>query len=116
MASSCPSFPQGKVREIIERTNDTGREHGFVRCHDGSVSTVVSGDESKMSIGEAVKQCDLDAGKIDVVHTHPNGVKRLSGADREVAAHEDVGAVCVAVDGGEVLCEQVSECEFEVGQ
>lgn len=116
MASSCPSFPQGKVREIIEETNETGKEHGFVRCADGSVSKVVSGGEDRMNISDAVKECDLDAGPIDVVHTHPNGTERLSAADREVATHEDVGSVCVAVDGGKVVCEMVDNCEFEVGE
>lgn len=114
--SSCPTFPQGKLKEIIEETVDTGREHGFVRCGDGSVSDVVSGGESKMSIGEAVDECNLDDGPVDIVHTHPNGAKRLSDADRKVAALDDAGSVCVAVEGGEVVCEMVEECDFEVGE
>lgn len=113
---ACPNLPDGKVREIIERTVETGNEHGFVVCGDGSMSDVVEGGKSKMKIEKAVKQCDLSSGEIDIVHTHPNGVKKLSKPDRQVAAHDKVGSVCVAVDGGDIVCESVESCDMAVGK
>lgn len=114
--SQCPNLPSGKVREIIQRTNETGNEHGFARCADGSVSEIASGGKTGMNIGGAIDECDLDDGPVHVVHTHPNGVADLSGQDRKVAADENVASVCVAVDGGELYCEMTDSCESEVDE
>ena len=101
---------------MIEQTVKTGNEHGFVRCADDSTSEILEGGSSGMDIGPAVEQCDLDNGPVDIVHTHPNGVERLSKQDREVAADENIQNVCVAVEGGNVRCERVEACETEVEQ
>lgn len=111
---SCPAFPTGKVREIIEQTADTGKEHAFVRCADGTTTDVVEGQESQLDITGAVESCDLDEGPVDIIHTHPNGVDRLSKEDMKVAASDDVESVCVAVEDGKVRCEMVDSCEMEV--
>lgn len=110
----CPRLPTGKVKEIIQKTNETGNEHGFAVCGDGSASSIASGGKTGMNIGGAIDECDLDDGPVHVVHTHPNGVADLSKQDREVAASDDVATVCVAVDGGELYCERVEGCKDKV--
>lgn len=111
---ACPTLPTGKVREILKRTEKTGREHGFAVCADGSTSEIQSGGKTNLDIGDAIESCNLDKGPVSVVHTHPNGVKDLSDPDRKVAAHEDIESVCVAVSGGETKCESVDTCEREI--
>lgn len=111
---SCPNFPDKKVREIINRTVETGREHAFVVCEDGTATDIVSGTESSLDIGEAIESCGMDNKPVDIVHTHPNGVDELSKQDRSVAASDDVSSVCVAVEGGSMKCEMVSSCKPEV--
>lgn len=112
--AECPVLPDAKVREIINKTVETGNEHAFVKCADGSTSDIVKGGKSSLDIQEAVESCDLDDGPIDVVHTHPNGIEHLSKQDREVAAADAIKNVCVAVEGGNVRCESVETCESEV--
>lgn len=113
---ACPRFPQGKLREIIERTIQTGNEHGFVRCADGSTSQIVSGDEGSMNIEPAMQQCNLNAGPVEVVHTHPNGNENLSNADRDVAASDEVDAVCATTPDGKMRCEAIASCNDTVEQ
>lgn len=112
--ASCPTFPVGDVRDMIEQTEETGREHAIVKCGDGSTSDVIEGGYSSTNIGEEIEACDLNDGDIDVIHTHPNGVTDLSKQDREVAASEHVDHVCAANTDGEIHCERVESCEREV--
>ena len=112
---ACPRFPTGKVREILERTEQTGNEHAVIMCGDGSTTDVIEGGKTGLNFGDEMEQCNLADGPIDVIHTHPNGVSRLSDQDRKVAAlDDDVENVCVAVEGGEIVCESVDTCETEV--
>lgn len=113
---SCPTFPTGKVREMIEKTADTRKEHAIVRCSDGSTSEVVSGEHASTNVAEQIESCDLDAGPVDVIHTHPNDVNRLSDQDRKVAASDAVGSVCVATTDGRMTCEMVESCTPEIEQ
>jgi len=112
--ASCPTFPTGKVREIIKRTVDTGNEHAFVRCGDGDTTEIVKGGKTSLDISGAIDACNMSDGPVDVIHTHPNGVDRLSDQDRQVAAEDDIRAVCVAVEGGDVQCEMIDSCAPEV--
>ena len=110
---SCPVLPEQHVREILQKTRETGNEHVFGVCADGSVTDPVEGQKTKAETDSTINQCDLDNGPVHLVHTHPNGVKRLSDKDREAAAHEDIASVCVAVSDG-IVCESVDRCEPEV--
>lgn len=110
--SGCPQFPAGKIAEIIERTAQTGNEHGFVRCADGHTSKIVKGGKTSMSIESAVQECDLSNGPVDVIHTHPNGVADLSDQDRKAGADPNIRSVC-AVGGDDVYCEMTQSCGFK---
>lgn len=110
--SKCPQFPAGKVRDIINQTAQTGNEHGFVRCANGSTSNIVKGGKTSMNIESAIQQCDLRNGPVDVIHTHPNGVADLSDKDRQAAASPNIKSVC-AVGNGDVYCEMTESCAFK---
>lgn len=114
--ASCPNFPTGKLKTMLEKTAESGKEHAVVKCGDGSTSKVVSGGDSRVNVSDAVEQCDLDDGPVSIAHTHPNGVKELSKQDRQVAASENVESVCVAIEDGEMKCEIIETCESEVEQ
>lgn len=113
---ACPSLPTGPIREIIEKTIQTGNEHAFVQCADGSVTEVVEGGRKSLDIDPAIDACGSNR-PVTIVHTHPNGVRELSDADRKVAARDDVEAVCAAVDGPDpnVKCESIESCVYDTG-
>jgi proteasome lid subunit RPN8/RPN11 len=99
----------------MERTNETGNEHAFVVCDDGTHTDVIEGESSSLDITEAVEACSADnRNEMVIFHTHPNGVKRLSGQDKRVASREDVHAVCAADTDGKFMCRTDSKCTGEV--
>jgi proteasome lid subunit RPN8/RPN11 len=112
---SCPRIPNSTAKEVVERTRETGNEHALVVCGDGEVSDVVAGEESSLDVTEGIEACAPDAREDMVIfHTHPNGVKRLSRADKQVAGRDDVEAVCVADPDGEFMCQSMSQCKGRV--
>lgn len=111
LTMTCPRIPSSKAREAIERTRSDEKEHGFVVCGDGSTGEILDGDDDSLDIENP---CSPDDDELVIFHTHPNGVKRLSKADKEVAARDDVNAVCVGAPDGTFMCRTDKKCESEV--
>lgn len=104
----CNRIDEDKAKEAIERTNETGNEHGFIQCADGSTSDMIQGGSDSMQISdETIEACNGDAG---VFHTHPNGVDDLSDEDRKILQkHENLSLVCAGVQSGyakKMYCER----------
>lgn len=96
---NCKSVPTSKAIETARRTRQTGKEHAFVICGDGSVSEIQEGDDTSI-----VVEIDCKDGPIGIFHTHPNDNLNLSPPDRDVLNSEDVGMVCVGDTEGNYLC------------
>lgn len=108
--SSCARIPRKQALEAVRRTAETGNEHGFAVCADGTVTEIVEGesDRLKLKIGEDCPK------PVKVFHTHPNGVTRLSEQDMSVLAAEEIDSVCAAnadPDDPRYRCERVEACE-----
>lgn len=112
----CPRVPKKKAREAISRTNDTGNEHGFVICPNGSTGEIQEGGSSGMKIEDDA--CSAD-GAVGLYHTHPNGVLRLSDQDRRVLGRDDTNMVCVGnsdPDDPQAMCERSKPtCTIDLG-
>lgn len=93
---------------MLQRTQETGNEHGAVVCGDGSVSDIIAGGKTQMDITEAINQCP-GSGPYRIVHTHPNGNPELSRLDRDAAMQDDVESVCTLTPSG-VRCERIEAC------
>lgn len=89
----CEDIDDKKAKEAIERTKETGNEHGFIQCSDGETGEMLSGGKKSMNI-----KGSCSSGSMSVYHTHPNNNPRLSDADREVLHRKDVDMVCVGVE------------------
>ena len=116
LTMNCPKIPRSKAKDTMNRTKSTGNEHAFIVCGDGHDTDILEGDESSLDIEELEGVCrrrDADDGMI-VFHTHPNGIKRLSHADKRVAARDDVDTVCVGDPEGEFMCRTDRKCKGSV--
>lgn len=112
----CPNIPRDKAGKVVGRTDDTGNEHAFVVCGDGSTSQIIEGESDRLDISEGIEACEAvesDDGMI-IFHTHPNGVKRLSKPDKQVLGRDDVDTVCVADPDGDFMCRSQSQCTGSV--
>jgi hypothetical protein len=105
---SCPRIPRSKALKAIRKTEQTGNEHGFVVCADGSTGPIVSGGKTGMSLN--VREVCDDKTPVSIVHTHPNGVLQLSDQDRRVLDSQGVQTVCVGnADGDDpgMVCKRM---------
>lgn len=103
----CGQIPSKKAREAIRRTEETGKEHGFVICPDGSTGEIQAGGRTSLRLkGE----CESE-GQVAIFHTHPNGNMNLSDQDRRVLSHDKIGMVCAgnaSSDDAAYRCERQS--------
>ena len=111
------------LEEALDRTEETGREHGFSICGDvGNVETteIVSGEQESIE----PPNCDLGE-EVDIqVHTHPTGPEYFSVNDWNTFASQyfysqggERRGMCVATNHGEegvptLLCQTTTD-EFE---
>lgn len=95
----CGHIDTDVAAEAIKKTRETGNEHAFVVCEDGTHSDIVSGSGDRVDI---TVDCD---GKAAIFHTHPNDVIHLSDQDMSVLKHEDIEMVCAGDRHGNMKCE-----------
>lgn len=97
---NCERIDAEQALEAIQRTRETGNEHAFVVCSDGSTSETVSGSRRKVSV--STDMCDGNAG---IFHVHPNDVMHFSDPDMETLDHGKVEMICVGDTQGNRKCE-----------
>ena len=113
LTMNCPKIPRSKAKETMNRTSDTGNEHAFMICGDGHDTEIIEGDDKSLNIEELEGVCrrrDATEGMV-VFHTHPNGIKRLSRADKRVLSRGDIDTVCVGDTDGDFMCRTDLKCK-----
>lgn len=99
----CSQIDPDKALRAIQKTRETGNEHAFAVCADGTHSEIVSGTKRKVKIEV---DCAETAG---IFHVHPNDVMHLSDQDLETLEHDKIDMVCVADTQGNMKCEMDEE-------
>lgn len=95
----CGHIDPDLALEAIKKTRDTGNEHAFAVCDDGTHSSIVEGTERQVNIDV---DCDGTAG---IFHVHPNDVMHLSDQDMSVLDLDQIEMVCVSDTQGNMKCE-----------
>ena len=96
----CSDIDPDTALRAIKKTRNTGNEHAFAVCSDGTTSEIVEGTERQVNI-----DVDCESGQAGIFHVHPNDVMHLSDQDMSVLEHDEIDMVCVGDTQGNMKCE-----------